>query len=102
MGRREWIEQMRADMERGYHGERARTERLFSQLRSHGMEPSRSRNELEARYGQVWDQEEFERDFWIHFYLEGRPRIMVRRKCDVSRGLIYYQDSPRLYFGLSG
>ena len=62
------------------------------------MQPSQTREELQRIYGQVWDQLEFERDFWIHFYMRGQPRILVRRKSDLRRQLIRYQDDPRLYF----
>lgn len=98
MEQTDWKAEWREKMEQSYQDEEHRQERLFSQLWSRGVTPSRTREELEAEYGRVWDQAEFERDYWIHLYLSGLPAIVVRRKADMTRLNIRYQDEPRLYF----
>lgn len=56
-----------------------------------------SREALEAKHGQVWDTEELRRDFEVLGF--AAPLIVVRRRSDGVKGSLYFQHSPRLYFG---
>lgn len=86
-------------LEQSFKTSKSLEERLMTQALSKGMEP-RSKHALEAEYGRVWDQEEFEKEFWVHFYDNAKPRLLVRSKFDLERYWMRYQDGPRLYFGL--
>lgn len=54
------------------------------------------RESLEARYGQVWDTDELQRDFAVTGF--GAPFVLVVRKDDGARGSLMFQASPRFYF----
>jgi hypothetical protein len=56
----------------------------------------RSRERLEAQYGQVWDTEQLTADFEILDF--ATPRVFVVRKSDDAPGHLYFQDHPRFYF----
>jgi hypothetical protein len=55
-----------------------------------------SREDLEARYGQVWNTEELRRDFDVIGFLA--PFVVVRRKTYGVRGSMEFRPSPRLYY----
>ena len=55
-----------------------------------------SREELEARHGQVWDTDQMRADFEAVGF--AAPFLVVRRKCDGTRGCLTFRDSPRYYF----
>lgn len=54
------------------------------------------RDVLEARYGQVWDPKELERDFTVEGYLA--PFVVVVRKWDGQLGSLEFQHHARFYF----
>ncbi len=56
-----------------------------------------SREDLEARYGQVWDTDQMCKIFEpIGF---AAPLVVVRRRSDRVRGSLMFQHNPRFYFG---
>lgn len=71
---------------------------LVSALRGYyaGKEPAEVREDLEAKYGKVWNDEELLTDFGVQFF-EG-PRAHVIRRADGQRGTVGFVDSPRFYF----
>ena len=56
----------------------------------------RSREELEAVYGPVWDEQELLRDFDVLGIVDSA--VDVRRKADGAHGSLSFQDCPRFYF----
>ena len=56
----------------------------------------RSREELEAVYTRVWDEQEFLRDFEIVGFVD--ETVEVHRKADGAHGSLTFQDCPRFYF----
>ena len=56
----------------------------------------KSRGQLEAVRGQVWDTQELARDFVVTGF--AAPLVAVRRKSDGVTGTLAYQPMPRLYF----
>lgn len=59
------------------------------------VEPG-SREDLEARYGQVWDTAQMTEEFQAIGFMA--PLIVVRRRSDGVKGSLEFQHSPRLYF----
>jgi len=57
------------------------------------------RAELGARYGQLWDTQELQRDFSVEGF--GAPCVVVVRKSDGVRGSLFFSHSPRLYHSFS-
>jgi hypothetical protein len=55
-----------------------------------------SREDLESRYGQVWDTNQLSEEFQAIGFMA--PLIAVRRKSDGQKGSLEFQHSPRLYF----
>ena len=55
-----------------------------------------NREELEQRYGQIWDTKELQRDFKVEGFLS--PMVAVTRKSDGKRGSLEFQHMPRFYF----
>ena len=55
-----------------------------------------SREDLENRYGQVWDTNQLSEEFQAIGFMA--PLIVVRRKSDGVKGSLEFQHSPRLYF----
>ena len=56
-----------------------------------------SREYLEQKHGQVWDTTELQQDFNVLGFLA--PIVVVQRKSDGVKGSLYFQASPRLYYG---
>ena len=56
-----------------------------------------SREYLEAKYGDVWNTSELQRDFEVLGFLA--PYCVVRRRSDGVKGSIMFQHDPRLYYG---
>ena len=56
-----------------------------------------SRAALEAKHGQVWDTRRLSDDFQVLGF--AAPLVVVRRKSDRVRGSLFFQHSPRFYFG---
>lgn len=54
------------------------------------------RPELERRYGQVWDDREFTRDYEVMDVQT--PYVNVRRRADGCQGTMMFQHEPRYYF----
>jgi hypothetical protein len=59
-----------------------------------------SRQELEARYGQVWNTEELARDFEVIGF--AAPFVVVIRKGDGVKGSLAFKHAPRFYFSFVG
>jgi hypothetical protein len=60
------------------------------------IEPG-SREALESQHGQVWDTNQLREDFEVLGF--GAPLVVVRRKSDGQKGSLFFQHSPRYYFG---
>ena len=56
----------------------------------------KTREQLEAEFGQVWDTKELAREFVVTAII--RPLIVVRRKADDVVGTLTVQEKPRFYF----
>ena len=56
----------------------------------------RTREDLEAEYGQVWNTEELRAEFEVDGFLA--PYVIVRRREDGIVGSLLFQADPRLYF----
>ena len=54
-----------------------------------------SREDLESRYGDVWDTSELQETFTVLSFLS--PFCIVSRKSDGVRGSVLFQHSPRFY-----
>ena len=57
------------------------------------------RERLEALHGQVWDTAELQQDFEVLSF--AAPLIVVREKKSGRMGSVYFQHSPRFYWGFS-
>lgn len=75
------------------------TDESESQLPKMSAEGNVTRESLEAKYGQVWDPSELERDFRVLGF--AAAFLLVSRKSDGSKGSVCYQDDPRFYFAWS-
>jgi hypothetical protein len=56
----------------------------------------RDRTSLEALHGQVWNAEEFRRDYEAIGYLA--PCVVAIRRSDGAKGSLLFQHEPRFYF----
>jgi hypothetical protein len=56
-----------------------------------------SREYLEAKHGQVWNTTELGRDFDVIGF--AAPLVVASRKSDGQKGSLYFQHSPRFYYG---
>ena len=55
-----------------------------------------SREDLEAKYGQVWDTGELTEEFQAIGFMA--PLVVVRRRSDGVKGSLEFQGNPRFYF----
>lgn len=53
------------------------------------------RKELEARYGQLWDTSEMQKEFSVSGFMA--PLVVVTRKSDGVEGSLVFSHSPRFY-----
>ena len=72
------------------------TEETRRQMYQTITESPKTREELEAAFGQVWDTAQMQQDFYVQGFLA--PFIGVTRKSDGKIGTLMFQPSPRLYF----
>jgi hypothetical protein len=56
-----------------------------------------SREALETEHGQVWDTRQLGEDFNVLGFMA--PLVVVQRKSDGRKGSLYFQHSPRYYYG---
>jgi hypothetical protein len=56
-----------------------------------------SREALEAQHGQVWNTQELGQDFEVLGF--AAPLVVVRRRSDGALGSLFFQHSPRFFFG---
>ena len=56
-----------------------------------------SRAALESEHGQVWDTDQLCQDFEALGFMA--PLVVVRRRSDGVTGSLFFQHSPRFYFG---
>ena len=56
-----------------------------------------TREYLEAKHGQVWDTDQLREDFDVLGF--GAPVVVVRRKVDGQKGSLFFQHSPRYFWG---
>ncbi len=54
-----------------------------------------SRQDLESKYGQVWDTSQLQDDFQVLGFMA--PFVVVKRRLDGVRGSLMFQNSPRFY-----
>jgi hypothetical protein len=57
------------------------------------------RERLEAQHGQVWDTQQLQADFDVQGF--AAPLISVRQKTTGRMGSLFFQHSPRFYWGFS-
>jgi len=57
------------------------------------------REQLESKYGQVWDTKELQNDFSVEGFMA--PFVSVKRKSDNVKGTLEFQHDPRFYFNFS-
>jgi hypothetical protein len=55
-----------------------------------------SREDLQSKYGQVWDTNQLTEEFEAIGFMA--PIVVVRRRSDGVKGSLEFQHSPRLYF----
>jgi hypothetical protein len=55
-----------------------------------------SREDLEAKYGRVWDTSQMTEEFQAIGFMA--PLIVVCRRSDGMKGSLEFQHSPRFYF----
>ena len=67
-------------------------------LREINVEPG-SREDLELKYGQVWDTQQLTADFTAEGFMA--PYVVATRKSDGVKGSLMFQDSPRFYWGFN-
>lgn len=58
---------------------------------------AKTREELAALHGDVWDTDEMQAAFTVEGFLA--PYVGVIRKSDGKKGLLAFQHHPRFYFG---
>ena len=56
-----------------------------------------SRDELETRYGRVWDTEELRADFTVTGF--AAPFVLARNNKTGESGSLMFQARPRFYWG---
>lgn len=59
----------------------------------------RSREDLKALYGDVYDTDELRETFTVQRFLA--PFVFVTRRSDGARGSVMFQHAPRLYYWFS-
>ena len=57
------------------------------------------RERIEAQHGQVWDTEQLQADFDVVGF--AAPLIVVREKTTGQMGSLFFQHSPRFYWGFT-
>jgi hypothetical protein len=57
---------------------------------------AQTREEVEKRFGQVWDTQELQKEFVVEGFVA--PYVVVTRKSDGKRGSLRFQHLPRWYF----
>ena len=60
----------------------------------------KTREELEALHGQVWDTQQLQQDFDVVGFMA--PFIGVTRKSDGLKGTLEFQHQPRFYYNFMG
>jgi hypothetical protein len=65
-------------------------------VRELNTQPEITRESLEARHGQVWTLDEFEKEFSMTGFMA--PIVVVRRKSDGKVGSLEFTHRPRFYF----
>lgn len=58
------------------------------------IEPG-SREDLESRYGEVWDTSQLQEHFTVLGFCS--PFVVASRKLDGTKGSLLFQHSPRFY-----
>ena len=53
------------------------------------------RDELQNKFGQVWNTSELQQDFEVQGF--SAPFVVVKRRSDGKRGSLEFQHSPRYY-----
>ena len=78
--------------------EKLSDELLVAKLREYyaGATEETAREDLERKYGQIWNDEQLLAEFAAEIF-DG-PVLRVIRKADGQRGTVAYIDKPRLYF----
>jgi hypothetical protein len=57
------------------------------------------RERLEAKHGKVWDTQQLQQDFEVLGF--AAPLIVVRERRSGQKGSLFFQHSPRLYWGFT-
>lgn len=73
------------------------TEIIRREMQAHLNAEAAERVTLEAKHGQVWSTDELREAFTVQGF--AAPMIVVTRKADSVKGSLYFQHSPRFYWG---
>jgi hypothetical protein len=57
----------------------------------------RTREQLKTDFGQVWDTNELQKNFEVIGF--AAPVVAVKRRSDGVVGSLFFQNSPRFYWG---
>lgn len=75
------------------------TEEVRQKLFAANNAEAGSREDLEAKHGQVWDTTQLRADFEVVGF--GAPFVEVVRKSDRAKGSLEFQHDPRFYWGFT-
>lgn len=75
------------------------TEAVRRELAAEINTQAAERQALEAKYGQVWNTDELQKDFEVLGF--SVPFVVVNRRVDKQQGTLTFQHSPRYYFGFT-
>lgn len=73
------------------------TEEIRHEMQAQINAKEAGREEMEKEHGQVWNTDELRRDFEVIGFMA--PCCVVKRKSDGKKGSLYFQHSPRFYYG---
>jgi hypothetical protein len=59
--------------------------------------PTQTREQLEAKHGQVWDSYTLARDYEVESF--SGHCVVATRRTDGKRGVLVFQRYPRYYWG---
>ena len=76
---------------------RSEVARINTEVESSDKDAERVR--LEAKYGQVWDTKQLQKDFVVSSF--AAPYVVVIRNTDGVIGSLEFQHSPRYYFNFT-
>lgn len=73
------------------------TEQIRREMQAKLNAEAAERAALEAKHGKVWSTDEVREQFEVLAF--AAPLVVVMRKSDGAMGSLFFQHSPRYYFG---